>query len=154
MMRRMILAVLMALSFSATVTASQADSTAVKTDSISAVKSGEYPLQRVMDAIIQVESKGNPKAHNRNGDCAGILQITPVLVKEANQILRAKKSKKRYTLADRYNAVKSKEMFRMIQAKYNPGNDEEKAMRIWNGGPTYSVRATNGYMRKVKAKLK
>lgn len=146
MMRRIILAVLMALSFSASVTARQAGSTAEK--------SGEYPLQRVMDAIIQVESQGNPRAHNRNGDCAGILQITPVLVREANQILKDKKSKKRYTMADRYDAAKSKEMFRLIQAKYNPGNDEEKAMRLWNGGPGYSVRATNGYVRKVRAKLR
>ena len=56
----------------------------------------EFDWNPVMDAIIQVESKGNAKAHNPNGDCAGILQITPILVKECNQILQNKKSSKRY----------------------------------------------------------
>ena len=25
----------------------------------------------------------------------------------------------------------------------------EKALRVWNGGPRYSIRGTNGYVRKV-----
>ena len=103
----------------------------------------------VMDAIIQVESKGNPKAHNPVGDCAGILQITPGLVKQCNTWLKVKKSKKRYTLRDRYNVSKSKEMFEMYQHYLNPSNDVEKAIRIWNGGPGYSVSKTNGYLKKV-----
>ena len=103
----------------------------------------------VMDAIIQVESKGNPKAHNKNGDCAGILQITPGLVKQCNIWLEAKKSKKRYTLSDRYNVKKSKEMFIMTQKHYNKSNNIERAIRIWNGGPGYTVKGTNGYYKKV-----
>ena len=103
----------------------------------------------VMDAIIQVESKGNPKAHNKNGDCAGILQITPGLVKQCNTWLKAKKSKKRYTLSDRYNVEKSKEMFVMVQKYYNKSNNVEKAIRVWNGGPGYTLKGTNEYYRKV-----
>jgi len=116
--------------------------------SVSAKKQN-FDWNPVMDAIIQVESKGNPKAHNKNGDCAGILQITPGLVKQCNAWLKAKKSKKRYTLSDRYNVKKSKEMFVMVQSYYNKSNNVEKAIRIWNGGPGYSVSSTNGYYKKV-----
>ena len=108
-----------------------------------------YDWSKIMNAIIQVESKGNPKAHNPNGDCCGILQITPILVKQCNVWLKNQKSKKRYTLQDRYNVQKSKEMFIMVQEHYNPSHDVEKAIRLWNGGPNYSLRATNGYYKKV-----
>lgn len=109
----------------------------------------QFDWTPVMDAIIQVESKGNPKAHNPIGDCAGILQITPGLVKQCNIWFKAKKSKKRYTLADRYNVEKSKEMFVMVQSYYNKSNNVEKAIRIWNGGPGYTIKGTNGYLKKV-----
>ena len=109
----------------------------------------KFDWSPVVDAIIQVESKGNPKAFNPKGNCAGILQITPGLVKQCNEWLKAKKSKRRYTLADRYNVKKSKEMFEMYQHYFNPSNDVEKAIRIWNGGPGYKVGSTNEYYRKV-----
>ena len=109
----------------------------------------KFDWSRVIDAIAKVESKVNPKAHNPIGDCAGILQITPGLVKQCNTWLKVKKSKKRYTLRDRYNVSKSKEMFEMYQHYLNPSNDVEKAIRIWNGGPGYSVSKTNGYLKKV-----
>ena len=106
----------------------------------------------VMDAIIQVESEGNPKAVS--GNSVGAMQITPILVKDCNDILKKKKSKKRYTMADRYSVAKSKEMFLLIQSHYNPENSIEKAIRSWNGGVRYSVRATNKYCQKVMANLK
>ena len=109
----------------------------------------KFDWSRIIDAIAKVESKGNPKAHNPIGDCAGILQITPGLVKQCNTWLKVKKSKKRYTLRDRYSVSKSKEMFEMYQHYLNPSNDVEKAIRIWNGGPGYSVSKTNGYLKKV-----
>ena len=106
----------------------------------------------VMDAIIQVESEGNPKAVS--GNSVGAMQITPILVKDCNEILKRQKSKKRYTMADRYSVAKSKEMFLLIQQHYNPENSIEKAIRSWNGGVKYSVRATNKYYKKVMAMLK
>ena len=105
-----------------------------------------------MDAIIQVESEGNPKAVS--GNSVGVMQITPILVKDCNQILKKQKSKKRYTMADRYSVAKSKEMFLLIQKYYNPENSIEKAIRSWNGGMKYSVRATNKYYKKVIAQMK
>ena len=115
-------------------------------------KSPSFNWDPVMDAIIQVESGGNPNAVS--GKSVGVMQITPILVEDCNQILEKKKSKKRYTLADRYSAKKSKEMFLLIQSYYNPMNNVEKAIRLWNGGVNYSVRATNKYFRKVMKKMK
>ena len=105
----------------------------------------------VMDAIILVESEGNPKAVS--GNSVGVMQITPILVRECNNILKKQKSKKRYTLDDRYSVEKSKEMFLLIQKYFNPENSVEKAIRSWNGGMKYSVRATNKYYKKVLAKM-
>ena len=115
----------------------------------SAQTNQRYDWSKIMNAIIQVESQGNAKAHNANGDCIGILQITPILVKQCNIWLKNQKSSKRYTLKDRYDVGKSKEMFIMIQEHYNPSHNVEKAIRLWNGGPNYSLKKTNGYYKKV-----
>ena len=119
--------------------------------SVNAKKSG-FDWGPVMDAIIQVESEGNPNAVS--GKSVGVMQITPILVEDCNNILIKKKSKKRFALSDRYSVKKSKEMFLLIQSYYNPTNSIEKAIRSWNGGVHYSVRATNRYYRKVMDKLK
>ena len=106
----------------------------------------------VIEAIILVESEGNPKAVG--GQSVGAMQITPVAVRECNYILKTRGSEKRYTLADRFDVAKSKEMFLLIQSKYNPSNDIEKAIRLWNGGPNYSLRATERYYKKVLRRMK
>ena len=110
-------------------------------------RSSDFDWNPVMDAIIQVESKGNPNA--RCGIWCGVLQISPALVTECNNILKRSNSKKRYTLADRFNVGKSKEMFVLIQSYYNPQNNIEKAIRMWNGGIGYSVKRTQRYYEKV-----
>jgi hypothetical protein len=115
-------------------------------------KKSSFDWNPVMDAIIQVESEGNPRAVS--GNSVGVMQITPVLVKECNNILQKQKSNKRYTLDDRYSVEKSKEMFLLIQKYFNPENNVEKAIRSWNGGIKYSVKATNKYYQKVLARMK
>ena len=122
------------------------------TNAAKSTKTSGVNWNPVMDAIIQVESEGNPNAVS--GNSVGAMQITPILVKDCNEILKKKKSKKRYTMADRYSVAKSKEMFLLIQSHYNPENSIEKAIRSWNGGVRYSVRATNKYYQKVMAKMK
>ena len=118
----------------------------------SSTKTSGVNWNPVMDAIIQVESEGNPNAVS--GNSVGAMQITPILVKDCNDILKKQKSKKRYTMADRYSVAKSKEMFLIIQKYYNPENNIEKAIRLWNGGVKYTTRATNRYYKKVLAKMK
>jgi hypothetical protein len=127
--------------------------TASAEDSIwTSFKKLSFDWNPVMDAIIQVESEGNPRAVS--GNSVGVMQITPVLVKECNDILKKQKSNKRYTLDDRYSVEKSKEMFLLIQKYFNPENNVEKAIRSWNGGMKYSVKATNKYYQKVLARMK
>ena len=122
------------------------------TNAAKSAKTSGFNWNPVMDAIIQVESEGNPNAVS--GNSVGAMQITPILVKDCNEILKKQKSKKRYTMADRYSVAKSKEMFLLIQSHYNPENSIEKAIRSWNGGVRYSIRATNRYYQKVMANLK
>jgi len=114
-------------------------------------KASSFDWNPVMEAIIKVESEGNPRAVS--GNSVGAMQITPILVKECNNVLRKLKSKKRYTLNDRYSVVKSKEMFLLIQNYFNPENNVEKAIRSWNGGRNYGIKSTNRYYRKVLARM-
>ena len=114
--------------------------------------SSDFDWTPVMEAIIQVESQGNPRA--KSGNSVGVMQITPILVAECNNILKKKKSKKRYTLGDRFSVAKSKEMFLLIQSVHNPLNSIEKAIRAWNGGNHYSVKRTQRYFEKVMNLLK
>ena len=100
-------------------------------------------LEDVMKAIIQVESGGNPSV--KSGCYVGILQLSPIAVRECNKIL----GKRKYTYNDRYNPEKSKEMWWIIQEYHNPEGNIEKAIRLWNGGPRYSKRKTERYYRKV-----
>ena len=122
------------------------------TNAAKSTKTSGVNWNPVMDAIIQVESEGNPNAVS--GNSVGVMQITPILVKDCNDILKRQKSKKQFTMADRYSVAKSKEMFLIIQKYYNPENDIEKAIRLWNGGIKYSIKATNRYYKKVLAQMK
>lgn len=115
-------------------------------------KKSQFDWHPVMDAIIQVESEGNPKAVS--GNSCGAMQITPILVRECNNILKRRKSKKRYRLSDRFNVEKSKEMFVLFQSFHNPKNSIEQAIRSWNGGLRYSVKGTQRYFNKVMKLLK
>jgi len=114
--------------------------------------SEQYDWDSVMEAIILVESEGNPKAVS--GKSVGAMQITPICVRECNNILEKRGSSRRYSLEDRYDIEKSKEMFLLIQSHHNKSNSVERAIRSWNGGPNYSVRATNNYYRKVMRRIR
>lgn len=106
----------------------------------------KHNLSRLVTAIATVESQLNEKAVSK--DCVGYLQIRPIVVKECNNILKQRKVKKRYTLNDRKNKQKSIEMFYIIQEKFNPSNNIEKALWIWNAGP-YSKKRPSKYIEKV-----
>ena len=109
--------------------------------------SKNYDWDPLMDAITHVESSGDSRAVS--GKSCGAMQITPILVQQCNIILKERGDKRRYTLNDRFSVKKSREMFVLIQSYYNPMNNVEKAIRIWNGGPRYKVRSTQGYYKRV-----
>ena len=112
----------------------------------------QFDWNPVMEAIILVESEGNPRVVN--GNQVGAMQITPNMVRECNNILKARGSDLQYKMSDRYDVEKSKEMFLLIQSQYNKSNNVEKAIRSWNGGPNYSNRGTERYYQKVLRRMK
>lgn len=89
-------------------------------------------------ALIQVESEDNCFAVGKNND-VGILQITPIYVKEVNRIL----GEEVYTLEHRTDRDKSLEMFDIYQHHYNPNKDITKAIALHN------PRAGQWYMDRV-----
>ena len=107
----------------------------------------------IMNAIIQVESRGNPKAYAPGEDAVGILQIRKCMVDDVNRILKRKKHPKRYTYIDRWDEQKSYEMFDIFCNHYGLDTAEEIA-RGWNGGPRgINNPATLGYWEKVKEEI-
>jgi len=111
-------------------------------------------------AIIMVESGGNNQAFNESENAAGCLQIRPICVKDINRIIGEEK----YCLNDRYDRVKSIEMFKIYTSHYynrfkkeicqaNISEFEAKA-RIWNGGPLgWQKDSTKKYWLLVKEQL-
>ncbi len=145
-MKRIIGTVILLFTLTTSVTASAVVSDNKKNNS------SNYDWSSVMDAIIQVESRGDRKA--KSGNSVGAMQITPICVAECNRILKKRNSKKRFKLSDRYSISKSKEMFLLIQSAYNPLNSIEHAIRSWNGGQNYNTKRTQRYYEKVNALLK
>lgn len=92
---------------------------------------------KLINAIIQVESKDDSLIVG-SGNAVGVLQITPVYVKQVNKICGTN-----YTLKDRFSKVKSIEIFNLMNAKYNTEKDFYKAVRLHN--PT----AKRSYYNKV-----
>ena len=60
----------------------------VSTGANAANENDDFDWSPVVDAIIHVESRGNANA--RNGQYAGVLQMSPTVVKAVNQILKKK----------------------------------------------------------------
>lgn len=92
-------------------------------------------------AIIWQESKANPNPKYSDGESEGILQLTPIYVKEANRIL----GKSEYTLHDRRNQLKSHEMFLVVQNYHNPKKDVKKAVILHNKGKRYFDEVMDRY---------
>jgi len=101
------------------------------------------------EAVCHVESGGNALAIGDKGRAAGIAQIWAITVKDINRFAGT-----RYTLNDRFDPVKSKEMFTLYTEHYAKGRSVEFKARIWNGGPKGAYKsATLAYWRKIQSKL-
>ncbi len=106
------------------------------------------------EAVCRVESNGNPLAvGDRGADgvyrAAGIAQIWAITVRDVNRIAGTN-----YTLNDRFDPVKSRQMFHLYVNHYGKGKSDEVKARIWNGGPTGNKkRATIAYWNKIKKHL-
>jgi len=106
------------------------------------------------EAIEQVESKGNPRAHNKDEDARGIIQIRAIYVADANRIL----GEERYVHDDAFDPAKAWEMFGVVTSYYirhygYPDTFETRA-RIHNGGGKGPQRkSTLKYWKRVLAIL-
>jgi hypothetical protein len=107
----------------------------------------------LLDAMIHVESSDNDSAYHVGEDAVGCLQIRPCMVFDVNRILSKQNSRVHYTLIDRWDRDKSKEMFHIYCNYYNLTTLEAKA-RSWNGGPRGADKpATVMYWKKVRNQL-
>lgn len=102
-----------------------------------------------VEALIQVESEGKADAVGKTND-VGILQITPIYVKDVNRILGEEK----YDLSCRTDTEKSLEMFEILQSHYNPKKDIDKAIKLHNprAGQSYRIKIMN-QMEFIKSNL-
>jgi hypothetical protein len=106
------------------------------------------------EAVCRVESNGNPLAVGDGGRAAGIAQIWAITVRDVNRFAGTK-----FTLNDRFDAEKSRQIFRLYTEHYGKGKSDEVKARIWNGGPN-AMKATgkklanlNAYWAKIKKHL-
>lgn len=106
------------------------------------VEEQKVDWDKLIEAIIWRESRGNDNAINNKTNAAGCMQITPIYLKQCNNIVGHKK----YKLSDRYNRRKSIEMFNIYQEHFNPNKDFHLAIKLHN------PRASYGYHKDIENK--
>ncbi len=118
-----------------------------------AVEAKQPIFEQFLTALEQIESGGDTKAVGDGGKAIGILQIWPIYVKDVNRILGVEK----FTLFDRWDAVKSRDMVRIYlnhyasEARLGRTPTYEDMARIHNGGPNgYKKDCTKAYWGKVE----
>ena len=122
--------------------------------SVSHAQYEDMPIDCLVEAIIQVESRGDSTAKGDRGWAVGVLQIWPIMVREVNRIQEKNGSDVRYVYTDRLSVKKSIEMFHIWREYYHSDSDWETIARCWNGGPSGSSHhRTKCYWLKVKKEL-
>jgi len=100
-------------------------------------------FEKLVNAIIQVESKGDTLAFNKIEKAIGAFQIRPIRLLDYNQ-----RTGKKYKSEDCFDLKISKEIF--LYYAINQGfPDYESIARNWNG----SGKTTLDYWKKVKSFL-
>ena len=108
-------------------------------------------VKTLVDALILIESSGNPKAFNKKENACGCLQIRPIMLREVNRILRKQNNDKRFTKEDRWSCGLSQEMFYIWRNYHHENSSDEIIARNWNGGPRgYKKQSTEHYWNKVQ----
>lgn len=114
-------------------------------------------IQDLVQALIQVESRGNDSAigdTHLDEPSVGVLQIRPIMVREVNRICKRIGSHQRFTLKDRFDRDKSIHMFLIWKEFHHKDSDFEAISRSWNGGPRWrKINRTKQYWAKVEQQL-
>ena len=123
-------------------------------------QSASDAMVRAMDAtwaaVCDVESGCVLAAYNPGERAAGIAQIRPICLVDANRIVRLSGGPARtWTMADRYDPAKARAIFATYTTYYARDRQcPEVWARIWNGGPTGMAKpATLDYWRRVRAAM-
>jgi len=102
--------------------------------------------QKILMAFIAVESAGNVFAYNKSEQAAGILQIRPIMLKEINRLFDTD-----FVLQDRFDSIKSVQMFWLFQSHHNPELELEQLAKSWNGNANWkSLKYTAKYYAKIE----
>jgi hypothetical protein len=101
------------------------------------------PFDRLVQAVIMVESKGDTMAYNMIEQAAGLFQIRPIRVLDYNM-----RTGSLYTLRDMFDYEISKKIFLYYASQIGPYNLERIA-KNWNG----SGVKTLDYWNRVRKHL-
>lgn len=99
-----------------------------KIDTIYVQSTRSDTITAMADAFSYVESRNTSNAVSPCGNYVGCLQISKICVREANRILKDSI----FSYNDRYDKIMSYAIFEVLQNKYNPTLDIDKAVDIWN----------------------
>ena len=135
-----IAALILGIAFSPRVDSSTELSMADTTATVTAPTAADT-LWAMAEAFAWVESKGDHMAYNEREDAVGLLQIRPIMVREANRLL----GEEAFTLADRWEPLESIDIFCTVMEHHNPKLDIDRAIAIWN------PRCPASYREAVKA---
>lgn len=103
---------------------------------------------KLLHGIIRIETTNfDSLAYRKGTKAAGLLQLTPIAVKEANRL-----TGKKYKLKDRFNVKKSIEIFHILQTKKNPKANIKKGAFLWVSGHTSSKNSYANYYVKTVLK--
>ena len=91
-------------------------------------------------SMMYVESRFDPLAVGRDSD-TGVLQITPVYVREANRIL----GREEFTLDDARDIKRSLDMFDVVQGEHNVTGDWAMTVYWHNKSDAYRDRVVQAY---------
>lgn len=122
---------------------------------LSPAKETSMNYDRLIPALVKVESNGNPRAVGDNGKAYGILQIWDVVVDDVNRVYGTK-----FTHRDAFDPKKAEQMCRLYLSHYCSAKrlgripTYQDAARIWNGGPQgHTKTATLSYWERVRKAL-
>ena len=112
-------------------------------------------IEKLIEAMIWVESRGDDRAYCKREEAAGCLQIRPIMLAEVNRICSMTNNGLAYEHEDRWDREMSIAMFHIWREYHHSADSLEKIARNWNGGPEgYVNRKTTQYWKKVKKQLK
>jgi hypothetical protein len=109
----------------------------------------DEPLDRLLDAIAQVETRNDRRAVGDGGRAIGPYQIRRAYWEDGTRFLGVE-----WEYEEAFNAEKSREVVRAYLLHYGKSESVLQLARIHNGGPKgHEKQATLPYARKIQKHL-